>query len=548
MILDDIKALQVLQKSQQTPEFILQSRKESKELFALVEGDDFLTELIERIEHIESTEKQEARKKYSRDIAHFYERLLRPVDNVYSATGGSKIYKIDDEEKKAKLLKKVSRARDGKSLQEWLKANWMPLYHTDPNGVVFIEYLGVDKTDGNPDCWPTYKNIDWIRSYAPKGQLVDWILFEPKKLKIDGDVCDVWRLVDDVNDRWYKQNGEDFTLIEGLSFEHPFGQTPALINSDIEKLKGTHRLSPIDKVLELSKEYARDQSIKTLHKKYHGFATMWKYVDQCQKCQGAKKDDSGNICQECDGHGFYKNKDVTDFISLRIPEGDEQKLTPDIAGYITPPIEIWDKYDEEIKNLYEMAHETHWGTMIGINDKIEKTATAAILNSQPMMDKLDTYSDVAEMMEAQITEWFANFIDESKKKDEKIASINYGRRFIIDPPDAILEKYQQAKEKGDNNVILDRLLNEYFTAKYRNDPEFLRVTLVKAEVEPYIHQTVEQVNTIFGRTEAQKKVLFEEWWSMLSIKDIKEKTPEQLKSDFNAWFEAQQQPENTEET
>ena len=36
--------------------------------------------------------------------------------------------------------------------------------------------------------------------------------------------------------------------------------------------------------------------------------------------------------------------------------------------------------------------------------------------------------------------------------------------------------------------------------------------------------------------------------SKVDIKDIKEKTPEQLKSDFNAWFEAQQQPENTEET
>ena len=82
MILEDDQALAVLIASQKTPDFVIKSREESKELFALLEGIDFIGELIKRIEFIESAQKAKARKKYSRDITPFFERLLRPVSNV----------------------------------------------------------------------------------------------------------------------------------------------------------------------------------------------------------------------------------------------------------------------------------------------------------------------------------------------------------------------------------------------------------------------------------------------------------------------------------
>lgn len=539
MNLDDNQALNILKASQQVPDFIKTGREESAELFALTQGDNFIELLITRVEHVESKEKQKARKKYSRDITHFYERLLRPVDNVYTATGGSKDYSaIDNKDKQAKLLKKVSRTRDGKSLQEWLKSTWMPLYHADPNGVVFMEYKGGD----NAECWPTYKNIEHIRNYQPKGQLVDWILFEPKKIKTGKVTKQLWRLVDDLTDRTYIEDGGNFTIVEELTFEHPFGQAPAIINSDIEKLKANYRLSPIDKIVEVSKEYARDQSIKTIYKKYHGFPIMWKYENQCKQCFGAKKrevDGQEKTCPDCEGHGYYKNKDVTDVMALKIPEGDETKLAPDIAGYIQPSLETWGQYNTELDSLYATAYATHWGTLAGSEQSISKTATEIILSSQPIMERLSGYSDVAEFKEAQLTNWFYNFQNPDREdKDVLIANIHYGRRFIIDPPDIILEKYEKAKEAGDNNVILDRLLNEYFTAKYQSDPEHLRIILLKANVEPYIHLTLEQVGLTFGSEEAQKKVLFEDWWKTLTKKD-KDKTAEQLKIEFDTWFKAQ---------
>jgi hypothetical protein len=118
MTLNDDQAQVILKASQKVPAFIKKSREESKELFALIEGDEFQEELIHRIEHIEGQGKADARKKNSRDITPFYEKLLRPVDNVYSATGFSKHYDIEDEKKKKALMSKISRIRSGKTLME----------------------------------------------------------------------------------------------------------------------------------------------------------------------------------------------------------------------------------------------------------------------------------------------------------------------------------------------------------------------------------------------------------------------------------------------
>jgi len=541
MILNDDQALEVLKQSQKVPAFITKSREESKELFALIEGDQFKEELIKRVEYVEGQMKAEARKKYSRNITPFYEKLLRPTDNVYSATGFSKFYDIEDEKKKEDLMRSISRIRSGKSLQEWLRTNWMPLYHTDPNGVVFMEYESGD----NPKCWPTYKNIEFIRNYVPRGQMVEWILFEPIEVKKNNQITKLWRLVDDTQERMYKQDGDTFTLLDEfeidgvmrkVTFEHPFGQTPALINSDIRKFKGHNRLSPVYKIVDLSKEYARDQSVKTIYKAKNGFAKEWKYEDQCQTCQGAKKID-GEDCKDCDGHGYYLTSDVTDVKVLATPDKDDVRLDPH-AGYVTPPLDIWGQYDTELKLQEDIAHETHWGTLLGIKASGLKTATEIVLNIQPMTDRLNIYSDVAEMMEAQLTEWVANFVDLQKDKDEKIAHVNYGRNYIINPPSVILEQYERAKEKGDNNVILDRLLNEYYTAKHSNDPELLRITLLKSSVEPYTHLSYDQVNAIFGREETQKKVLFENWWNTLINNDLS-KESESLRKKFDEWFAEQ---------
>jgi hypothetical protein len=112
-----------------------------------------------------------------------------------------------------------------------------------------------------------------------------------------------------------------------------------------------------------------------------------------------------------------------------------------------------------------------------------------------------------------------NFIDPVKDKDEVLYYKTYGRRYIIESPDVILEKYQEAKKTSDSNTVLDKLLEEYIMSKYKNDPIMQNIMLKKKELEPYVHMSLEQVNTMFGAEEAYKKELFNKFWAKVDVYD-----------------------------
>jgi hypothetical protein len=521
------QAIAYIEANKQPNNEIKIGREMQKELTALVEGDGFKDLLINRIEKIEGQDKSIARKKYSRSIVDLFERLLLPISNVYNSTGGSKFYEITSETLKAKFFDLITNVRGGKTIQGYVEETATQLYHIDPNGLIFMEY--------DSDKWikPVYKPTTSILSYEYTGQQVDVVLFEPEKTE-NGLL---YRLVDGKKDYTFLLSGERYILIEDKTFEHPFNGVPAIIISNIEKVNANIRLSPISKVTELAKEYARDQSIKTIYKFLNGFPIHWRYVTQCRDCHGAKKTGEGT-CKTCDGHGYYKSKDVTDMVTLPVPEGDQPKLAPDIAGHINPSIEVWDKYDNEIDMLEKVANKTIWGSFMveGQNE----TATGRWIDVQPVINKLNKYSDWAEFVEFKMSQWYYQWLNPNST--DIIAAISYGRRFIVDSQDVILDKYKEAKEKGANASVLDKLLTEYITSKYKNDGRGLREELLKLRLEPHVHLSIIETNDVFGRNEANKKSLFSKWWKSLDMDD-KIKDADQLSKDFDKWFEENNQIE-----
>ena len=123
MILDDNQALDIVKANTKPSKEITQARLMAKELFALVEGKGFDDELIHRIEHLESSAKAEARRKYSRSIQDFTTRLLQPVNNIYSSVGGSKIYEIESDNLKLEYLKQLSSVSGNMSLEKMAETN-----------------------------------------------------------------------------------------------------------------------------------------------------------------------------------------------------------------------------------------------------------------------------------------------------------------------------------------------------------------------------------------------------------------------------------------
>jgi len=523
MILTEEQAIQIVKDNQTVCKSIKKARDYNKELSALINGDGFAEELINRIEHIESEDKAKARLKYARNIQDYFSRLLSPIQNIFSSAGGIVKFNIPNESQYKTFLDTISNIRDGKSLSKYIQDYWVNLYHSDPNGLIFIEY----STNEGLEIKPTYKNINCIRNYEPNGQVCEWVLFEPET---EEDGTKEWRLVDDLTDWTIYQSGELYQVSTDETFTHPFGEVPSVIISDIIDIKNKIRLSPFDSIIGLSKEYARDQSIKTIYKFLNGFPTHWRYVTQCRACQGTSKKDNKS-CPDCDGHGYYKKKDVTDMVTLPIPSNDGVKLAPDIAGYISPDLATWDQYTKELDILEKIAYNTHWGT--NVQNATNETATGRFIDIQPVMNRLNSYADTAEFVEWKITELIANAVLPAKVKNESVSLIVYGRRFIIDSPDVILENYNKAKKDNANITILDRLFNEYLTSKYKNDPAWLREENIKASIEPYLHLSILETSTIFGTQEAKKKNYFQDWWND-NKKDIVTKSDESLKQKFES--------------
>jgi len=526
MTFTDEQAIELIKEKQHLSPEITKLRNDSKELYALIEGDMFKEELISKIEHIEGEKKAKARKKYSRDVQDFFERLFQPIDNISYATGGNKVYDIENEEVKRLFLKQIDNIKDSNTLQHWVMNVGIKLRHVDPNGLMFMEYRTSPKTE----IYPTYKSINDIRCYERRGQLLEWLLFEPSMI----DEKEHFRFVDDSADRTFKKEGETFILVESMSFEHPFDEVPAIINSNLVKVGKDYRISDITPILGLSKEYARDQSIKTIYKFLQGFPIHWRYVTECDDCKGTGKGSKGE-CNKCDGRGFLQKSDVTDIVTLPIPTQDTPVI-PEIAGNITPNLDTWTQYNDELNTFEKVAFRTFWGTLQGLEESIggRKTTTEVIFNKQPIENRLNKYADYAEFVEWKMSNWILDFYDRNEKTENKVV-IKYGRNYVIEPSDTILARYEEAKGKQENDVVLDELFKQYLQATYRTNPIELEINIKKSEIEPYLHQVLKDVFDIFGQEEAQRKVLFGKWWNTLMMSDyLKDK--ETLENEFNTWF------------
>ena len=309
-----------------------------------------------------------------------------------------------------------------------------------------------------------------------------------------------------------------------------------MICSNINIIGQKNKLAAIDCILDDAKEYARDQSFLTLYKIYKGNPIFWKYVQYCGDCNGSGVIDDVK-CGTCNGHGKYVGKsDVTDAVELPIPDDNESPvIAPNIAGFISPDLDVWTKYEETLKLTEEQIYKSHWGTMYGMqmdNARGQKTATEIIADKQPLENQLNKYADFCEYIEWKLSEWLLNFYDPVKKKDESKITINLGRRYIIESYDVLLERYEKSVQAQENNTVLDKLFVEYLGAKYRNNPIDLQANLVKAQVEPYLHLQLKDVIDIFGKEEAQRKVLFQKFWQTVTNFNDASK----IENEFNSWF------------
>lgn len=525
-------------------------KKEHVLLDLYYNGGDVSKEL-EQVKNYENKSQKQLRDKIARSTKDFLSNLLNPLNKIFSASGFNTDIEISSKAAKESFEKHLDKLPEGISLKKWVETYWKEAYITDPNGLCFIEVEDNDE----PKAYPTYKSILTIHDYALKWTSFEYIIFQLGKHKInENKEVEVYRVYDDEKDGLYYVDNEELKEFvkdgeETSIINHANDFIPAVLCSDIVDKKTNGKKSFINKIDEILKEYMRDSSVHSIYKFLHGFPIFWRIASKCTTCNGTGKViDYGSTetpkakeqCPTCLGKGMKVTSDVSDGVTIPLPKEGQPKIAPDIAGYVQPDLKTWDKQLEEMRSMEKSMHFALWGTHTNDDVKSE-TATGRFIDDQPIQDTLKNISETAENIEESLTEFMGKIMYKDLFKG---ATIKYGRRFLIETPDALWDKYIKAKEAQSPISTLDYLYNQFLMAEYHNDPVMLDQKLKEFYLEPFAHYSLEDLKDIATQEQIQRKLLFSEW-AVYGV-DFS-KSAEELKIDFDKYVIDNYKPVKTDE-
>lgn len=530
----------------------------SKKLRRHIYGEG-LEQHIQLITGYEKEEMKELRKKYCRSNKDLFSRLSRPIDKVFSARGGSIYYNlIDTQERQARVL--AQDVRDGYSVRKWVEVFWKPHMLDDPFGLIFLEILPTQQAvlarqQSKSFVYPTYKSINNIFDYLTKGNRLEYIFFrltaEEKKSFGFDEAKTIFRVVDDAFDYLVEQNNEQVTVYPSYTLPNYFGEVPGIVNSDFINPQCENQfLSLYDDIIELAEEFLIDGSIKRTHKFLHGFPKYSEFADDCVECSGTKFV-GAEKCKACAGTGKKLMTKVSDVKMLPWPGQGETVILPNqVGGYVSPDKTFYEISQSELQHLEDAMSITLWGTMSRLKtegmstgaDGGTKTATEIMDEIKPQSDRLHPISEMAETRHKFILDFMVRL---QVNLSYQGSSVNYGRRYMLEGPDAIWQKYSDARKAGSAQNVLDDLLQEYYEAKYMSDPIALSVSQKISYVEPFVHNTMDELKEWpIQPFEKLRKAYFLDWYSTKSDSEILISTIEVLKQDLTNYVVAKSQEDD----
>lgn len=514
MKIADIKELAKLPPSPR----ITEMRADSATLCMLYFGtgtDEFLT----IIKGYENKDQLELRKKLKISTEFLFEELLRPADSIWSASGGNIDYGI----KGANLDKfklELQNVRGGLSLRQFMKEIWFERLIVDPNGLCFLTI-----SEDGEDFKLTYKSITRIRNYQVDGIDVDWVLFEPhksiKESKVGAD--------DGVQFMWFIDSTkyvllrlENGKITKQLQESHSFGKVPGVVNSSIFTTKRKIKVSPISKQRDLLKSYLIKNSIKEIHQFLHLYPIFWMYEYICPTCKGKRKVGT-SVCSTCNGSGFSVKKDVQDVLVMKKPiEGETAIGAP--AGYVQPEIATMAAQRTELEWMWDLMFHSQWGTTTEKKDN--ETATGRFIDIQPVSNRNNVYSDIAQMVETKLMNLIGQWLFPASYKPSQSY---YGRRYIIETPDQLMKRYLTAKTDLAPVNMLTWLLEQFYMAEFSNDQSMADFYLKLMLVEPYVHNSIAEVQAMTIDEKLKlRKTYFQEWLKTIDPNIVNTSTVEQL--------------------
>jgi hypothetical protein len=126
-------------------------------------------------------------------------------------------------------------------------------------------------------------------------------------------------------------------------------------------------------------------------------------------------------------------------------------------------------------------------------------------------------------------------------KDYKGSIIRYGRRFLVESPDAVMKKYHDSISNHTPDTIKTEILTEYIQGYYGSDIE-TQVILEKAMIiEPYQHNSISEVLAYPVNEQIKlRKLHFLAFWKQYPKTSKLTKEIKQITKDFDKFISDEQ--------
>ena len=519
------------------------SRKLAKEMNMHVTGKG-ANEYLEGLDEYENNNQKILREKIMKSNKSVFSFILRPLDKIFSAKGGAINFNLSEVEI-AKVKNAVTEVADGLNIRRYLKKVVLKKYIIDPNGILFVDLD--DEGSLNTSFVETTK-ILW---YKHKGNTVDAIIFEGEEREEDTIKRKYFRVIDDKTDRVFvheptPDTSKTMRVREVVKdrLTNFFGFVPAIIVGDLKNPNEDVFESFISDVNEEAKDLLHDVSINKIHKISQGFAKYWQRPEACTKCHGEGmikyEETPGDdiwletTCTSCGGAGYKQKVSPSDVMIVPVPEKDENDPAPNVAGYVNPSIEIWKKYDDNIRDTRNYLFQVLWGTTFEQGGRNE-TATGRFIDTQPVQDRLRDVSHTFSLLHQFILDCYGII---TLRRPDYNSFVSYGTRYVIESPDEILKTLMDASREKVSDMILQDMRAKYFYAEYQNDEIELAKKQKISRIEPFPSMSITEVtsNELIGEEDKLEKIYFIGWYSTLTNADIILKDDERLRTELNTFI------------
>lgn len=513
MILEQAQ-IEALAKDAEASPWIIEARKLSTNYKMHFYGTG-LTEHLTQATGLENAEQIKLRRQYAISNKALIHSLLQPVNAAWAAKGG--MVNIDAaDDVKEKIKEGIENNKGHKTPRDYLQNVWFDRFVTDPNGLLFVE-------SNDTTAYPVYKSIFDINKMEVNGVQPEYIVFEPHlREEIKGKFTrggsnkqETFWIVDDAFYYEVKRGDDSIEILKKIP--NVFEKVPAIQNSPIEDTEKRIKVSPIDKQIELLEAYLIDNSVNNIYKKLHGFPVFAFYAPICDSCKGTGEI-GGDICSSCNGSTQNPKRDVSNGIPLKTPKDKDSPVVKpsEVVAYIQPALETLNEQRVELEHMTHMISFSMWGTTKEKADN--ETATGRWIDSQPVTNVLHHFSDVFE----NVNSWLLNTEAKYHAPNSTVSiTVTYGRRYLIETTDQLMERYQETLAKGADQSTKDLQLEQFYETEFQTDEFMLKYYLKLIKVEPLVHYSIDAV---LGMPVSDKikntKVSFTTWKTITPMLEV----------------------------